>query len=121
VSRTATTGLLLLAVLTACSGGSSGQNLGRASNDLELQAARNAAIGGCQEVAIAEGAPPTQGASSGELQAIQDAFNSSPGPVYPGAGQLLRALLDASTPAAKTQAVHKLQQWCVSRGFAATR
>lgn len=80
-----------------------------------------AAIAGCQAVAIADGVPSALGATSDQLQAIQDAFNNAPGPVYPGAGQLLRALLDASTPATKAQAVHKLEQWCVTQGFAATR
>ena len=72
-------------------------------------------------MSIADQAPPALGATSDELQAIQNTFNNTPGPVYPGAGPLLRALLDASTPAARTQAVHKLQQWCTSHGFTAKR
>ena len=119
--RATTTGLILLTVLTACGGGSSGQSSARGSSDLDLQAARMAAIGGCQAVSAAIGAPPPQGATSQELQAIQDAFNNTSGPVYPGAGPLLRSLLDASTPAAKAQAVQKLQGWCTSNGFAAKR
>jgi hypothetical protein len=80
-----------------------------------------AAIGGCQTVSTALGAPPPQGATPQELQAIQDAFNNTPGPPYPGAAPLLRSLLDASTPAAKAQAVQKLEGWCASNGFAAKR
>jgi hypothetical protein len=36
-----------------------------------------AAIGGCQAVSTAIGAPPPQGATPQELQAIQDAFNNT--------------------------------------------
>lgn len=115
-----TTGLILLAaVLAACGGTSSGSSSGRGSSDLDLQAARMAAIGGCQVVSIAESAPPAQGATSDQLRAIQGAFNNTSGPVYPGVSPLLRNLLDASTPAATTRAVHTLQQWCTSHGFAA--
>ena len=81
--------------------------------------ARMAAIGGCQLVSTAISAPTPQGPTSEALQGIQDAFNNTPGPVYPGAAPLLRSLLDASTPAAKAQAVQKLQGWCMRNGLAA--
>jgi len=61
------------------------------------------------------------GATSDQLQAIQNEFNGTSGPVYPGSGPLLRRLFEASSPAAKTRAVGDLQRWCASRGFAPKR
>jgi hypothetical protein len=112
--RTLMTGLILLAVLTACGGASSNQSSGR-GNDLDIQAARMAAIGGCS---LAVGAQPAQGTTSPQLLAIQNAFYNTSGPVYPGAAPLLLAIRYASTPAAETQALHRLQQWCATQGFA---
>jgi hypothetical protein len=114
-------GVILVAALAACGGGSSGQGSGHSSNDLDLQAARMAAIGGCQAVSTAFSAPAASGASAAQLQAIQNAFNNTSGSTYPGVDPLLRTLLAASTPVAATRAVGDLQRWCLRQGFAPQR
>ncbi len=117
--RALTIAVLLVGVLAACGGGSSGSSSDRGSSDQDLQAARMAAIAGCQAVAIASTAPGA--ATAQQLQAIPDAFNGTSGVAYPGTGPLLRRLLTASSPAARLQAVSDLQRWCASRGFAPQR
>jgi hypothetical protein len=79
-----------------------------------------AAIGGCQLVSARYYARSAEGATYDEVHAIQDVFFSTPGDVYPGAGPLLRSLLDASTPASKTKAIAALQHWCIGQQFAPT-
>ncbi len=73
-----------------------------------------AAIAGCQAVSTASAAPG--GATADQLQAIQNAFNGTPGLVYPG-----RRLLASSSPAATSHAVGDLQRWCASHGLAPQR
>ena len=79
-----------------------------------------AAIGGCQLVSAKYYARSADGATYDEVHAIEGVFFSTPGSVYPGAGPLLRTLLDASTPASKTKAVAALQHWGVGHQFAPT-